>query len=474
MSPLPPNNPAPVPPAGADGIAAPPQARFLTGSTMRHVTVMSIAGALGLSFLFLIDFLAVLWVSQYDDESMIAAVGYAFTIQFFPASMNIGMMIATIALYARALGGGYVDRARRIATLGILAGLAAQLLVSGLLWTFRDHILTWTGASGATLEMASDFLGISLFGMPLMVVGMTMAGLVRATGDAFRATLVTALAALVALVVDPFNILYLGMGVEGAGLSVVITRSVMCVLGAWFLLGVHNMAARPRWDDLRNYLLPWVAIAGPAVLTQCSTPFGNWVLMRAMAEYGDSATAGLGVVLRLIVLVFGGIFALSGAIGGILGQNYGGGRMDRVAQAYKDALKFCAIYAIIAWGLLALLTEPLVAAFALTDEGATVMRAFCWFVPPALIFTGALFVANAAFNNLGRPLMATVANWLRDGVVTFPLAVGLGVMFGATGVLMGQAAAGVIVGIWGAWLGWRYVRRLRDDAVPVDGDPRAS
>lgn len=449
----------------------PPQARFLTGSTMRHVTVMSLAGALGLSFLFLIDFLAVLWVGQYDNETMVAAVGYAFTIQFFPASMNIGMMIATIALYARALGGGHVDRARRIATLGIMGGAVVQTICSALLWTWRDHILTWTGASGGALDLASDFLGISLFGMPLMVIGMSMSGLVRATGDAFRATMVTASAAAVALVVDPFNIIYLGMGVQGAGLSVVITRSVMVVLGAWFLIGVHKMAARPRWDDVRTYLMPWFAIAFPAILTQCSTPFGNWVLMRAMADYGDSATAGLSVVLRLIVLVFGGIFALSGAIGGILGQNYGGQRLDRVAQAYKDALKFCVIYAFAAWALLFLMTEPLIAAFALSSEGAQVMRTFCWYVPPTLSFVGALYVANAAFNNLGRPLMATAANWLRDGIATFPLAVALGLWLGGPGVLLGQAAAGILVGTWGAWVGWRYVRGLRDRAAAVDAAP---
>ncbi|WP_088622022.1 MATE family efflux transporter [Oceanicola sp. 22II-s10i] len=440
----------------------PPKARFLTGSTMRHVVVMSIAGSLGLSFLFLIDFLAMFWVSQYNNEVWVSAIGFAFAIQFFPASMNVGMMIATIAIYARALGAGEIDRARRIATVGILSGVGAQVAFSTLLWFTRYDLLAISGANGEARELAADFLSVSLFGMPLMVAGMTMSAVVRATGDAVRSTMVTGTAALVALVVDPFNILYLGLGVQGAAISVIITRGVMTVLGFYFLVIHHGMAARPRWEDFRLIFRLWVVIAIPAIFTQCSTPFGNWVLMRAMADFGDSATAALGVVLRLTVLVFGGIFALSGAIGGILGQNYGGGQLDRVAQAYKDALIYCIGYTLVAWIALASMSGPLARGFGLSPEGAEVMHFFTFYMAPALAFTGALYVANAAFNNLGRPISATIANWIRDGLLTWPLAFGLGAAYGANGVLMGQAGAAILAGTIGAWIGWRYVKGLRD------------
>ena len=54
--------------------------------------------------------------------------------------------------------------------------------------------------------------------------------------------------------------------------------------------------------------------------------------------------AGWAVVSRLTVLAFGGLFALSGAIGGIFGQNYGAGRFDRVKRTYRDALVFCVMH----------------------------------------------------------------------------------------------------------------------------------
>ena len=33
----------------------------------------------------------------------------------------------------------------------------------------------------------------------------------------------------------------------------------------------------------------------------------------------------------------------------------------------------------------------------------------------AFVFTGMMFVANAAFNNLGRPVYSTLINWIGRG-----------------------------------------------------------
>ncbi|MFN7004628.1 MAG: hypothetical protein ACK4NW_14490, partial [Roseinatronobacter sp.] len=69
------------------------QGKFVTGSTMRHVVVMTLTGSVGLSFLFLVDFLALWWISQLGNEVLITAIGFAGTIQFFVMSVSVGMMI---------------------------------------------------------------------------------------------------------------------------------------------------------------------------------------------------------------------------------------------------------------------------------------------------------------------------------------------------------------------------------------------
>ena len=56
-----------------------------------------------------------------------------------------------------------------------------------------------------------------------------------------------------------------------------------------------------------------------------------------MAKFGEAAVAGMVVIRRLVPLAFGVVFALSGAVGPIIGQNYGSGQMDGVKRKFYDA-----------------------------------------------------------------------------------------------------------------------------------------
>lgn len=436
------------------------QGKFVTGSLMRHVVTMSLSGAMGLSFTFLVDFLALWWISQLRVEAMIAAVGIAGTIQFAVMSIAIGMMIGAVALVSRTIGMGERARARRIATTGIVLMALAQAVVSAVIWILRHEVLIASGAQGEVLDLAEHFLSVTLPSMPMIAVGIAAAALLRAVGDAWRSMAVTMVAGGIAVMLDPLLIVWMGWGVTGAAISIVVARGAMCVLGLWFAIRTHDILARPTAEDVVTYYRPYLAIALPAIATQLSTPFGNWILTREIAQFGESAVAGWGVVMRLTILAFGGIFALSGAIGGIIGQNFGARRPDRVGEAYWAALKFCAAYTLVTWALMAALTGPIASSFGLSAEGEAVVRTFTHYAAFAFIFTGALFVANATFNNLARPLWSTAANWFRDGLLMLPAGMALAAFAGAEGVVWANAIVNVIAGSVAAWLAWRYIQSL--------------
>lgn len=82
------------------------QAKFVNGSIMRHITVMSTSGAVGLMALFLVDLVDMFFISLLGQVELAAAIGFAGTIVFFSTSVSIGTSIATGALVSRALGAG--------------------------------------------------------------------------------------------------------------------------------------------------------------------------------------------------------------------------------------------------------------------------------------------------------------------------------------------------------------------------------
>lgn len=446
------------------------QGRFLTGSTMSHVVRMTLTGATGITFVFLVDLANLFWISRLGDPKLVAAIGFAFAIQFFSVSSGIGLMIASTAMVSRRIGMGDRETARHEATGALLITVTVQALVAALVVVFRYPLLEMAGAEGETLEFAARYLFWTVPSLVIMALGLVASAVLRAEGDGHRAMYVTLTSGSVSMIIDPVLIIWLDLGLDGAAMALILSRFVLAGMALMFAIGTHNLFARPTVAALRRCAGPFMAIAVPALLTQLSTPFGNYLLTGVIAGFGDNAVAAWAVVSRLTVVAFGGIFALSGAIGGIFGQNYGAGLFDRLRSAYRDALTFCFGYSLVAWLLLLASSRWVIAGFGLTPEGGTVYRAFSTIGAGGFIFVGALFVANAAFNNLGKAHRSTMVNWLRDGVLILPAAWFASQTFGAPGVIYGQAVAGGIAGFLAAVWAWHYLNGIgRHDGDDLDG-----
>jgi Na+-driven multidrug efflux pump len=281
---------------------------------------------------------------------------------------------------------------------------------------------------------------------------------------------VTLSGGLAAAALDPVLILWLDLGLEGAAIASILSRFTLTVVGLWGVVRVHRLAAPPSLAGFRRDIGPLSVIAVPAVLTNVATPVGNTFVTAAIASFGDSAVAGWAVIGRLLPLAFGAIFALSGSVGPILGQNYGARRHDRLRGTIHASLGFTLVYTLLIWLILALGAGRIVAAFGLSGEGAALVHLFCVWISGSFLFNGALFVANATFNNLGRPAMSTLFNWGKATIGTLPF-VWLGAQWGgASGVLIGQAVGGVLFGVFAVIACYRVIDAI---AAGLAADPPA-
>lgn len=444
-----------------------PKAVFLTGSLMRHVTRMSLTTSIGLMAIFAVDFVDMIFISMLGNDALAAAVGYAGTLLFFTNSINVGLSIAAGALVARELGAGRSEQARKYATsvamLGILVGLAVSVLVLINLPFF----LSLLGAEGEVLRLAARYITIILPTMWVMAVAMTGMAVLRAHGDARRSMQATIYGGVANAVLDPILIFAVGLGLDGAAIASVIARICILVAAVRPALRVHHGFSRPSLAQLVSDLGPVRAIAIPAVLTNVATPIGNAIVIREVAQFGTDAVAGMAVIGRLTPVAFSVVFALSGAIGPIVGQNFGAGQYDRVKEAFLAGVKFTAVYVCLMAATLFLLRGLIADLFQAQGETRALIYLFCGPLALASFFNGVIFVANASFNNLGHPVYSTWVNWGRHTLGTWPFAVAGAYIAGAPGVLIGQALGGVIF----AAICWSMVRRVvskMEAPQPVD------
>lgn len=433
--------------------------RFVTGSLLRHIGVMAGTGAIGLVAIFAVDLVNLLYISMLGEQAIAAAVGFAGVVGFFHLSVFIGMLIGIAAVVSRAIGAQRMAEARGLATSSLVISAALALTMSALTWVFLAPILRLLGAEGRVLELAHGFLSITLPSTVLLGLGMACSALLRSVGDARRAMMVTLVPAIVTAVLDPLFIFYFGLGLDGAAIVLVLARMVMTGVGLYGAWRVQKLLAPLQTSRLRTDARTLFTVAGPAVLTNLATPVGAAFVTHSVAQFGASAVAGQATIERLVPVAFGLIYSLSGAVGPVLAQNLGARQFDRVREGLRASLGFMVGAVAVAWLLLAVLQGPLIQVFSLEGVAADMVHAFCSWIAASFFFMGALFVANAAFNNLGHPLWSTAFNWGRATLGTIPFA-WWGAQYGPVQVLAGQAVGAVLFGSLAMWTAFRLTARL--------------
>lgn len=442
---------------------------FLTGSIMRHVVIMTMTGALGLMTMFGADLADLYYLSLLKDTNVTAAIGFAGILSFANLSMSLGIGIAAAALVARNLGAGNAERAREFATSAVTFTLAVSGCYTILAAAFADPLMRFLGADGEALRLATTYIHILTPGFIMLATAVCCSFILRGLGSPTRAMFVTLGSAAATLVLDPIMIFSFGLGIEGAAIAHVCANA--CALA----FGVHGLAVHHRFLGhlsvrglRRDFSAIW-AIALPAMLTQLATPFTIAYTTYAVAPYGTEAVSASAIIGRIVPVAFGIIFSLSGAVGPIIGQNFGARDFGRVRQTLRDGLTFAAIYTLVTSALLWLFRDPIANAFHLTGEARTIVLFFCTWIGITWAFAGAQFVANAAFNNLGRPGLSTWFNWGKATLGTIPFAIIGGRLGGVEGMMAAIGVGSIVFGIASVWVAARIVQQLEAGAQSTHG-----
>ncbi len=340
--------------------------------------------------------------------------------------------------------------------------------------------LSLLGAQGETRSLAAGYLRITGFSLPLLAIGMGCSALLRSVGDAKQAMNVTLVGALVTATLDPLLIFGLHLDLDGAAISTTVSRLALALFGLHGVVRRHGLLTRLIPSMLAVDTRRLFSIAGPAILTNLATPVGAVYVTHTIAGFGPEAVAGQATIDRITPVAFGLVFALSGAIGPIVAQNLGAGRTDRVREALRDALLFVLVAVVVAWIALDLAQNGIVVTFSAHGVTAELVRLFCSLLAGSFLFTGALYVANAAFNNLGFPLLSTLFNWGRATLGTIPFAA-WGAAYGPRGVLIGQAAGSLLFGVGAIIVAFRAIDGLErrgasqpNRQMPVPNAPSGS
>ena len=413
---------------------------------------MSFTSSIGLAALFFVDFIDILFISMLGNAAVAAAVGYAGVILFFTTSVSIGVSIAAGALVARDLGARKTQHAGEAASAVAIVGVLVAVVTASVALAAAPWLLDFLGAVGEVKSMAVAYLQVIVPSMPVLLLAMVSNAVLRAHGDARRAVYPTLAGGVVNAALDPLLIFTAGLGLQGAAIASVVARVVIFIVAVVPVVRVYNGFALPHVASLRRDIRAMAMLAFSSVAASMAVPVGAAIMTREVSRFGADAVAGMAIIGRLTPVAFAVVFSLSGAIGPVIGQNFGAGAHGRVRVAFFAGIKFILCYVLAIAVFLFLLRAPLAALFAAEGITRDLVYLFCGPLALAYFFNGVIFVGNATFNNLGHSGRTAWLNWGWQTLGTWPPAAAGAALAGAGGALVGQAAGAAVFALLSVWL----------------------
>jgi len=412
----------------------------------------------------------------------IAAVAVAGTIMGVLYMLAVGITTGCTALVAQAVGSGDRRGAEVVAgqSLAMIVGLS---VLAGGSSIFSRPLLTAFGAEPEVIAQGAAYLRVSLGGSFALLLAVTFGAALRGAGDAVTPLKIMGMGNLINIVLDPILIFgWLGfpaLGVAGSAWATVAARAFAAAMLArlFFISGHEHFSLRardlrPRMRTIWRMFKIGVFGSGQMLMRNLSAI----VLIRIVAMFGTVALAayGIGMRLRMVVMMPGMGFGNAAAT--LIGQNIGAHKPGRAEHAGWVVTGMYGLIALLMTGVFCALAEPLIAVFNADSRVVATGASFLRWFSATFAFMAFSIVLGRAMNGAGDtfwPMLITAVSML---ALRIPLAWGLSVPWGETGIWAGVAMSNVAQGLlfaaafhWGRWkrIGRAHVQAAQGPAEPV-------
>ena len=443
--------------------------RLVSGSIPRHLVSQTTPAVIGVGAIMSIGIVDAYFIGQLGSEPL-AAIAFIFPVAVASTSLGVGVMVGINSVVARALGEGDFAKAAQRANFGIVFAVACGLLMGLTLWALIDPIFTAMNAPPALMPLIRAYMIPYAVGFPLSLAIMGFNGVLRGQGEARRTSTVSITYAAANWVLNPLLIMggfgFDGLGIAGSAYATVIGWGIGVLMALWLLRGTPlplNLGLR-RNGGLAGPAKAIIRVGLPAAFSNAINPLGLSILTALVALEGEAAVAGFGAAGRLQSFVIVPLLGLSGAIGAIVGQNWGAGRVDRAREAVLYAGGFCIVWGlIVAIGVMAagqsfariFTSDPAVIA-----EFDLYLRIAAW----GYAGFGLLIVGNGIMNAVDKAGFALVQSVMRVFLVMLPAALILRPSMGSSAIYTAELAANVF-GAVSAVVLVRYIFQRKSPAV---------
>ena len=393
------------------------------------------------------------WLGRIDGGgAYVAAAGLAG--QFLWLSMafiflcRIGVEIGV----SQNMGKGDPETAMSYSQNGFVLAIGLSVVYAAAVMVFRHQLIGFFDLDDAhVVHAAGQYLGLVAVALPFMFAHFLFTGVYGGCGNTKVPFYINAASIVLNIILNPIFIFGLGLGIYGAGISIIVAASFNLAVKLWAMTVYkgrpfenYRVFAKISWDKMLQ-ILKW----GVPVGVESFFFTGLFlVVSRLVAQFGTSAVAGqnIGIQVEASAFMIGGGFA--SALTAFIGQNYGAKKWGRIRATQRIATIFMASYGFFISVVLFSFAEPLISLFLSDPEAISIGASYLRIIALTQVLFCMEGVAVGSFRGRGltmKPTIVSICSHVLRVIITYALAA---TALGINGVWVGIAVAMTVKSVW--------------------------
>lgn len=395
-----------------------------TGSVFRTIIQFSLPYLLSYFLQTLYGMADLFIVGQFAEVESITAVSVGSQVMHMITVILVGLAMGTTVLVGRATGAGRKEEVSAVVgnTVTLFFGLA--LVLTAALLAVRQPLVSLMATPREAVCGTVAYLTVCFCGIPFITAYNIISSIFRGMGDSKSPMYFVALACAVNIALDYVLIGALGLGAVGAAFGTVLAQTLSVVVS---LLVIRRRKAGVRISaaDLglrKETMGSLLKIGVPVALQDGCIQVAFLVITVIANKRGLNDAAAVGIVEKIIGILFLVPSSMLSAVSALSAQNIGAGKQDRARKTLWYATAIAVAFGMTVSVVLQFAAEPVVGLFS-SDPGVVLpgseyLRSYVW----DCAFAGIHFCFSGYFCACGRSLLSFLHNVASIICVRIPVA----------------------------------------------------
>lgn len=378
----------------------------------------------------------------------LSGVGITMPVQILQMSIVLLIGIGTSALISLRLGEDKKKEAEDLLFLSFKYIILSMFFFAFLFSLFSDALMRLLSVSDEVMVYAKPYISIIIWGGIIGIPGYCLNNSLRSIGKADITMKIILATSILNILLDPFFIFVLDMGIAGAAVATVISQTVLTIYITLYFIRTKDLMIHLRFQKVEQEmrLLRSILVLGAPsfyvqILATALQLFVNHNVTRYGSDFDVAALTILSTVFSFYHMI---IYGLVQGSQPICGYNYGKKRYDRVLLTLRYSLGYASLISVLSFLLIQLYPSVIVGLF--TDDSALIataaagMRIYLMMIP----LIGTQTIASQYFQSVDRPSVSSFLSLLRYGIIMIPCTLLLAPHLGVRGIYLSNAISDFI------------------------------